>query len=42
MQSHNDLALNSHVSEKMLITPWNFHYYNDGNTWIFIFNPSVS
>lgn len=42
MQSYNDLPFNNRVSDKMLITPWNFHYYNDGNTWIFIFNPSVS
>lgn len=35
MQSYNDLSLNNRVLDKMLITPWNFNYHNDGNTWIF-------
>lgn len=35
MQSYNDLSLNYSVLDKMLITPWNFNYHNDGNTWIF-------
>lgn len=39
MQSYNDLSLNNSILDKMLITPWNFNYHNDGNTRIFIFNP---
>lgn len=38
MQSYNDLSLNNSVLDKMLITPWNFNYHNDGDTWIFFFS----
>ena len=37
MRSYNELSLNNGVLDKMLITPWNFNYHNDGNTWIFMF-----
>lgn len=39
MQSCNDLSLNNSILDEMLITPWNFNYHNDGNTWIFSFHP---
>lgn len=39
MQSCNDLLLNNSILDEMLITPWNFNYHNDGNTWSFSFNP---